>query len=331
MNQRDFISRYAASWEEYERVLAMIVSRRELDAGGRAAAAAFPAHYRRLTEQLSLARDRNYSAALIERLNALAVRGHHVLHRAPRLSGAAIARFVFRDFPARVRRDAGFVAFAAACLVLPAAAMFAAAAVDDALLYAFLDPAMAAELAEMYDPASTHYARERDSDSDFLMFGYYIRNNIGIGFQTFATGLFLGLGSVFYLVFNGLFFGAAAAHILALGFGTPFFSFVATHSAFELTAIVIAGAAGLKLGHALLAPGRQARGRALVHAASESAVLVTGLAVMLLVAAFIEAFWSSSRAAPDGLKAVTGALSWIAVVGYFLVAGKTDGSREPYG
>ena len=46
------------------------------------------------------------------------------------------------------------------------------------------------------------------------MFGYYIRNNTGIGFQTFAGGLLLGLGTLFFLVFNGFYIGAVFSGVV---------------------------------------------------------------------------------------------------------------------
>lgn len=326
MNQREFIGRYRAFWDEYERSVDTASRRKHVGTEQREAVAKFPHQFRQLSHQLALARDRNYSPALVQRLNALALRGHHLLHRPPGVSAHRVARFLGHEFPAQVRRDAAAFWFATACLYLPAFAMLAAAAYDSALLYAVLDPAQASVYEEMYNPASSHYAKERASDSDFLMFGFYIRNNIGIGFQTFASGLLFGIGSVFYLVFNGLFLGATTAHLLTAGFGDTFFAFVVTHGAFELTAIVLAGTAGLKLGNALLAPGRRTRRDALTRAAGESAVLVTGLTGMLVIAAFLEAFWSSSTLIPVGAKFGVGAFCWLLVAVYFTRSGAARGT-----
>ena len=69
--------------------------------------------------------------------------------------------------------------------------------------------------------------------------------------------------------FNGLLLGAIAGLLVTRGDSERFFSFVVTHSAFELTAIVLSGAAGLKLGHAVLAPGRLTRTQALMRAARD--------------------------------------------------------------
>src|SRR5690606_14326581 len=142
----------------------------------------------------------------------------------------------------------------------------------------------------MYDPADPTHRLGRESGTDMAMFGHYILNNISIGFRTFASGLLAGVGTAFVLVFNGVVFGVVAGHLQAIGHGDPFWRFVAGHSAPELVAIVIAGAAGLRLGLALLAPGRLRRVDALVEAGRIGAKLCLGILAMLLFAAFVEAF-----------------------------------------
>jgi uncharacterized membrane protein SpoIIM required for sporulation len=154
------------------------------------------------------------------------------------------------------------------------------------------------------------------------MFGFYIRNNIGIAFQCFAGGLFAGLGSVLFLAYNGAFSGAIAGYLTARGMAPTFYSFIATHSAFELTAIVLAGAAGLRIGHALLAPRRLTRRQALVQATRDSAVILYGVVAMLLVAAGIEAFWSSAHWLVPAIKYGGAALCWMAVLAYFALQGR---------
>jgi uncharacterized membrane protein SpoIIM required for sporulation len=148
------------------------------------------------------------------------------------------------------------------------------------------------------------------------MFGHYIMNNISIGLRTFAGGLLAGVGTILVLLANGLNIGAVAGHLQAIGHGDPFWRFVAGHAPLELTAIVIAGGAGLRLGVDLVAPGRRRRRDALVHAGRIGARLCLGVAVMLLLAAFVEAFWSSTQSIPAGIKYGVSALLWTLVLGW---------------
>src|SRR6185295_19826931 len=119
-----------------------------------------------------------------------------------------------------------------------------------------VSPETAASFDAMYSPSADSIGRVRTATTDWMMFGFYIRNNVGVAFQCFAGGLFAGLGSLFFLAYNGAHSGAIAGYLTARGLSSTFYSFIATHSAFELPAIVLSGAAGLKMGHALLAPGR---------------------------------------------------------------------------
>ena len=191
------------------------------------------------------------------------------------------------------------------------------------LAYTIIDPAQARQMEAMYDPAlRERFGRERESDDDFVMFAYYIRNNTSIGFQTFVGGLAFGLGTVFYLLFNGLFIGAIAGHLTGLGYIDPFWGFVAGHSAFELTAIMLSGAAGLKLGMALIAPGNYKRRLALRRAMSQAIKLMYGAAALFVVAAFVEAYWSSIASIPALYKYAVGVLGWIVVALYFVALGR---------
>lgn len=100
-----------------------------------------------------------------------------------------------------------------------------------------------------------------------------------------------------------------------------FWQFVCGHGAFELTAIVICGAAGLLLGYSLIHPGRYRRRDSLRLTAPTALKLVMGGALMLLIAAFIEAFWSSSSFSPQ-VKFSVAAFYWGVVILYLLFAGR---------
>jgi uncharacterized membrane protein SpoIIM required for sporulation len=160
------------------------------------------------------------------------------------------------------------------------------------------------------------------------MFGYYVMHNIGIAFQTFAAGLLFGLGSVFFLIFNGLIIGAVSGHLTEIGYGQTFWSFVIGHGAFELSAIALAGAAGLQLGWALIAPGHLTRGESLRLAAHKSVQMLCGVMVFLLIAAFIEAYWSSTTGIRPWVKYGVGAALWLLVAAYLSLAGRNRHAPE---
>ena len=193
------------------------------------------------------------------------------------------------------------------------------------LIYSIVSPQQVAEMQGMYDPDASRLGRtaERASSEDWMMFGYYVMHNIGIAFQTFAAGLLFGLGSVFFLIFNGLVIGAVSGHLTEIGSGQTFWSFVIGHGAFELTAIALAGAAGLQLGWALIAPGQLTRGESLRLAARKSVQMLCGVMIFLLIAAFIEAYWSSATLIAPWIKYLVGAALWLLVAAYLSLAGRT--------
>jgi len=133
---------------------------------------------------------------------------------------------------------------------------------------------------------------------------------IQFGKSNFPIG---GVGAIVVLVSNGVIFGTIAGHLTAIGYGHTFWRFVAGHSGFELSAIVLAGGAGLRIGWAVLSPGRLSRQRALVEAGRDGAQIVYGVFVLLVLAAFVEAFWSSIVWMPSSVKFSVAALVWIAV------------------
>ena len=325
MTPLEFERLYQPEWEELKQSLTRVrgwrfAKRKEPVAGDRVAAL-----YRRACEHLALARARAYPAYLTDRLEQLTADAHQLIYQQSEFGLLRLKRFVTTDFPRAVRAHSGYVWVALALFAVPMLVLGTLVYFRPELILSVVDPLTAARFEQMYSKSAETLGRVRGAQGDWEMFGFYIRNNITVAFQCFASGLFLGLGSLFFLAFNGALAGAVAGYLTRKGLSETFYSFVVTHSAFELTAIVLAGAAGLRLGHALLAPGRRTRLQALVVAAKESSAIVYGLSGMLLVAAAIEAFWSSATWMPLTMKYGVAAVCWIAVLGYLIRQGRHAG------
>lgn len=327
MKQEPFDQRNRADWQRLQDTLDALE-----EAGNRPARltpeaqqqiAELPGRYRNSCHQLALARSRAYSPRLLAELGALVGRGHRALYRNRPPLWPAIATFIAGGFPQQVRAEWRAVLAAALLFIGPLLAMLVAVQLFPQSVYTVIEPWQVGAMEAMYEPdASRRIGESRDSGSDIRMFGYYLRNNTSIGFQTFAGGLLFGVGSLFFLLYNGLLLGAVAGHMTQLGYIETFWGFVAGHSAPELTAIVLSGAAGLKLGWALLAPGRRTRLRALRDEATVAVRIVYGAALLFLLAAFIEAFWSSMAFIPAVTKYAVGGLGWLLLLTYLLGAGR---------
>jgi uncharacterized membrane protein SpoIIM required for sporulation len=338
MTPLQFETRQQARWDELEQALAALGQGRQGRKAAKTsravdAAPLDPAHlaalYRAACEDLALARSRAYPVHLTARLEELTQRAHQVIYRRSDYGLARLKRLALVDFPQSVRAHWRYMLVSGLVFTLPLFLLGLATYFDPGLVLSVHDAETARQFDHMYGPGNGPLGRERGADSDWVMFGHYIKNNIGIAFTCFAGGVFVGLGSLFFLAFNGAAAGSVAGYLTARGHGEAFYSFVVTHGAFELTAIVIAGAAGLRLGQALLAPGRRTRLEALKLAASEAAVLIYGTIAMLLIAAGVEAFWSSARWVSPAVKYGVGAACWALVIAYLAAQGRPPRVTQP--
>lgn len=325
MTPLQFEARYGAEWDELEHALQHLRGEKSAKDQPRASGERIAELYRRACEHLALARARSYPVYMIERLDQLTGDAHQAIYQRREFGWTRLRNLFAVEFPQAVRAHASYVWIATAVFVVPTLVLGVLVYHHPELILSVVDPATAAQFEEMYAESARSLGRTRTADSDWSMFGFYIRNNISVAFQCFASGLFAGVGSLFYLAFNGAFGGAIAGYLTERGLSSTFYSFVATHASFELTAIVLSGAAGLRIGHATIAPGRRTRVQALVAAARESIVIVYGVTALLLLAAGVEAFWSSSTWISNAVKYTAAALCWFAVIAYLTLQGRRAG------
>jgi len=316
MTQQYFVRRREKFWDEFEAVVY----------GGRkhikARPSWFPAGYRELTQDLNTAKAHGFDPSIIERLNSLVLEGNQILYTHRSWPLKAFADFVFRVFPQTVRSK--WRSLGVSLLVFYGLAFFFGflCVRNPNMVYQLLGEDTVLNLEQMYDPTGSHYLTPRDASSDADMFGFYIYNNISIAFRTFAGGILAGIGSLLILCFNGVFLGAATGHIINATFGGTFFPFIIGHSSFELTAIALSAQGGLLLGYSLFFPRGLSRSASLKAAGKTALPIIAGAALMLLVAACIEAFWSSRVGLPLALRYGAGTAGWVLVFVYFVFAGR---------
>ena len=276
----------------------------------------FAEHYMLLCQHLALSKQRLYDTALIERLNKLVMRLYRELYRYRTDSRLNFYGFFVREFPLSIYRHRNFIYLALLVFLLPGLVAGIWVYFNENAVYSLLDAPQVRSVEQMYDPATSKLGREREADTDVFMFGFYIQNNISVAFRCFAGGLLAGIGTLFVLFFNGLTIGSIAGHLTRLDFVDTFYPFVVGHGSFELTAIVFSGAAGLKLGYSILNPRQFSRLNALRLAGRNAIPMLYGIVLMLVIAAFMEAFWSSSATLPINVKYIVGAICWSLVLLY---------------
>lgn len=274
--------------------------------------------YRVVCADLASARARSLPEDVVRHLDQLASRGHNALYGARRgRVGRALVDRVLGDFPRRLRAEWRFFLLGTALFYVPFLVGAAGAWISTDFAAAIVSEGQLAQVEQMYSTPTI----QRGIGGDAAMAGFYVNNNIGIAFRCFATGALAGLGSVFFLVYNGLMIGVTFGHLGQAGLLDNLLGFTSGHSAWELTGICVSGAAGLRMGWALVVTNGRTRVGSLRAAAPILFDLVLGTFVLLAVAAVIEGFWSASPI-PRPVKYGFGVVQWVVVFGWLALGGR---------
>jgi uncharacterized membrane protein SpoIIM required for sporulation len=324
VTQATFVERRSPAWEELDALLARAarggaraLHPGEVEAVGRL--------YRAATSDLAYAQGRGYDARLLAYLNRLVARAHAYVYWGAATTGwQRIARFYTVVFPAEFRRSFALIALCIGLTVATAVFSYVLVRNHPGYAYALLPDGMVpAEIKKSLHDSNFAF----DPSSSPLMSSAIITNNVRVAIFAFAGCVTLGLATVWIIAQNGLMLGGIGALFTNAGFGPDFWATVAPHGVIELTAIQIAGAAGLLISAAILAPGRLHRRDAIRTAAARAGVLIAGVASMLLVAGTIEGFFSPLRL-PMQARIAFGLGTAALLILYFGRAGITT-SREP--
>lgn len=318
MTAEEVIRQRQEDWARLEQLLARGVSRSSRLAG--AELMELSTLYRAAAADAARVRAAGADDGTVGYLDALLARAHNHLYRAPRTKRGAVKDFLAFGFPRAVRANARFFAWASLGFYGPFLFGLIAAIVVPEFGPAVMGPQQMEMFRHMYDQAPSE---ERGLGAGTMSVSYYIQHNTSIAFQCFANGVFFGLGSAFMLVYNGLVIGTVFGFLIGDDKARNILTFTSGHSAWELTAIVIAGAAGLKMGWALISTGGRTRLGSLRAAGPEITRLVGGAAFMLFVAACIEGLWSGSPI-PAPVKWGFAVVQIVLVTLWLRFAGRTE-------
>lgn len=320
MTQAQFIARRSEAWDRLERLL-QAAAARGLRAMDPEDVGELGRLYRWVTSDLAFAQGHKFDAALQAYLNRLTARAHAQVYRGTAQTGRErVVEFFARTFPAEFRASFLFIGICIAITVLSSAIAYRMVIADP-------DRALAILPAGMVPPRvqkSLH-----DSNFNFKpaqaaeVSAEIITNNIRVAVTAFAFGIAtLGVYTFWIILFNGLMVGGMGAMFSNAGFGYDFWATIAPHGVIELTAIQVAGGAGLLLASGVLFPGRFRRRDALRLHGRRAGVLIGGVCCMLVVAGTIEAFFSPLRYGPE-VRLGVGALTAAALLLYFGFAGRS--------
>lgn len=305
-NLDEFVSERSPTWLELERLVGEAGSRpSRLGADG---VRRFGECYRATAADLALARRRFPGDPVVARLELLVQRSRQGVYNSPS-SRTGVLEFFANGYWRRLRERKVFLVISFLCLVVPT------------LLggyWAWRDPGPASGLVpgryqSVTQPRTPGESLGLTVDQESTMASQIFTNNIGVTFFAFAGGMLLGLGTLYVLFQNGVMLGVVGGLAIGAGNGRSFFELVTAHGVLELSCIVVAGSAGLRLGWAIIDPGNRARGEALRQEARAAIEIVLGTAPWLVVAGLVEGFLTPSG---TGLPIVTavglslGAIFW---------------------
>jgi len=318
-----FINQRKNAWQRLEELLALLdhaslrrLNREEVRELGRI--------YRRTASDLAIARAESRDPRLVNYLNSLVIRAHGCIYRADAQGGKRIRNFFAHELPRTFRRTWRYTALSFSVFAIFAAFSFVATRIDPEFSELVgVNPAFR----EVYIETKTHWWEGLNEEGNQVGAAFIMQNNIRVTILTFAFGAMLGLGTIYYLAFNG----ANIASVLALcyqsGFGNDLVTFMVGHGVIELSCIFIAGGAGLLIGSAMLMPGDLSRADAMKTRGMEAVRLMIGVSLLLVVAATIEGFISPAPISPR-IKFGIGAITGIALYSYLLFAGRDNTSEN---
>lgn len=318
MNVDQFIARNEGAWRRLDDLVR--VGRSDVRSLSPAELQELIALYQRTSAHLSDARGAYSNLALQRALTARVAAAHGVIYGKRPRTIRSLGRFFTETFPAAVWHDRRFVVISAALFFVPAIAMATFVGTNQ----------------EAFERTASEDVREAYLEEDFE--AYYSSdpaaqfatqvtvNNIRVAITAFALGIALCIGTIVIMLLNGAFVGEAAGTFIFAGESAKFFGLILPHGLLEISAIVVAGGAGLRLGWTVIDPGDRTRGAALAEEGRRSVVIVLGLVLAFVTAGIIEGFVTGSGL-PTWARVGIGAAVFLVALLWIVVQGRAAAAR----
>ena len=293
--------------------------RRGLSSLGEAGVRDFVEEYRALTSDLArlTTATKGSGATELFYLGRLVAGAHNLIYRERRQTLREIFRFIALDVPTEVRRSATPILVAAAFLFVPATISYTAVIRDPAVAPTFIPTGMLDRAEQGVERARKHTGYIPDPEVFRpVMASKIIANNVQVTFAAFAFGITAGIGTLLLLMLNGISLGGVFGLYQSKGILSLLLAFVAPHGVLELSAICIAGGAGLLIASALLLPGEMTRREAFATNSRRSMRLIAASSLLLVVAGSLEGMVSPIPTWPLWLKLMVSATTLLALISY---------------
>jgi uncharacterized membrane protein SpoIIM required for sporulation len=235
-------------------------------------------------------------------------------------AGRAVGKFFTEGFPGAVWRIRRFVIVATALTLLPWAIFTMWIALSPNAFEATGDEAFRAAYIE--EDFESYYSSEPASAFASSVF----TNNVRVAALAFASGILLCFATVALLIYNGANVGMAGGLFTHVGQWERFWGLILPHGLLEISCVIVAGAAGLRIGWAVIDPGDRTRTKALAEEARYAGYVLLGLVLGLGVAGLIEGFVTGQQW-PTALRIGIGSVAFLAFWGWICLLGPSAHRR----
>lgn len=310
MNMKQFVQKHRENWHQLESLVNEIhknqrrITAKKLNE--------FYRLYQKTAQNLSYSQTYFPNEKVTYYLNDLVSKAHNLLYKDQVTSLGQLRRFFSQTFIKLLTEQWHAIVMAMILFVLGMIGGFFAVLQDPLNMYTILP----ADIAYAVDP---EYLGSSDGmvDSPFVS-AYIMTNNIRVAFLAFAGGITLGLLTVYVMIYNGIIVGALAGVFWHAGKTYEFWAYIVPHGMIELTAIFIAGGAGLLMGYRLLVPGDYSRGYHLKQQAIRSVQLLLGTIPLFIIAAIIEGYITPAAISLEA-KYVVAILTVVGLILYMMI------------
>ena len=320
VNATRFRTAHAADWQRLDDLVTRL-ERRSLRSLSDDDLLALPRLYRTTLSSLAVARDTSLDLALLAYLEQLCARAYFHLYGVQTPAYRQAASFFVRDWPAAVRSLWRETLFCAILMALAAVLTYLLVRSDPSWYFSIIPEGLAGGR----DPtASEAFLRDTlyDKGGDGLgVFATFLfTHNAQIAIFAFALGFALAVPTILLILYNGMMLGAIFAVFAAKDLAPNLAGWLTIHGTTEILAICISGAAGIRIGTAILFPGLRSRAVAVVDAGRVSAVAMGGTVIMLAVAGILEGI-GRQFITDDGLRFLIGSAALAGWLAYFFLWG----------
>jgi uncharacterized membrane protein SpoIIM required for sporulation len=302
-----FLKERSGNWEDFEKLL------KEKHADPRKLAGLFI----EVTDDLSYARTNYPQSKTTQYLNGLAARVHQEIYKNKKENRGRFLTFWKREVPLSMAKQQKPLLLSFSIFAICALLGFISEMYDENFVRLIIGDGYVDETIQRIKegkPLGIYGEGEQGA-----MFLYITLNNILVSFRVFAFGMIFSFGTGLELFRNGVMLGAFHGFFWRYHLLTKSLLVVWIHGTFEISAIILAGAAGFILGNSLLYPSTYKRLDSFILGARESLKILVGVVPVFIVAGFLESFVTRYTEMPlwTSLFIILGSLSF--VIGYFVI------------